>query len=286
MASYREVLNRTIKNIRNTDISDEAVRILMLELCNMSSADLYLHYEDEVDPAILEEYEDGVQRLLKNEPLQYILGYQWFYGNKIIVNEEVLIPRYETEELVANVLADSDYFFKGLNEITIADVGTGSGAIAVSLAKEEPKFRMYATDISETALAVARENAELNGVEITFCQGDMLEPLIQQGIKLDILVSNPPYIPVEQEVQKSVGEYEPHVALFGGNDGLYFYRKIFEKAYQLVKEKSFMAFEIGFDEKDALLELARQYFPLDRYEVLKDLNGKNRMLFIYHNLEE
>ena len=286
MPSYREVLNKTIKNISNTDISDEAVRILMLELCNMSSADLYLHYEDEIDKDILEKFNDGVDRLLKNEPLQYILGYQWLYGNKIIVNEEVLIPRYETEELVANVLADSDYFFKDKEEIVIADVGTGSGAIAVSLAKEEPRFRMYATDISETALDVARQNAELNGVDITFYQGDMLEPLIEKGLKLDILVSNPPYIPVEQEVQKSVGEYEPHVALFGGNDGLYFYRKIFEKAYELVKEHSFMAFEIGFDEKDALLELAKQYFPNDRYDVLKDLNGKNRMLFIYHNLEE
>ena len=286
MPSYREVLNKTIKNISNTDISDEAVRILMLELCNMSSADLYLHYEDEIDPEVLEKFNDGVERLLKNEPLQYILGYQWFYGNKIIVNEEVLIPRYETEELVANVLADSDYFFKDKEEIVIADVGTGSGAIAVSLAKEEPKFRMYATDISETALDVARKNAELNGMDITFYQGDMLEPLIEKGLKLDILVSNPPYIPVEQEVQKSVGEYEPHVALFGGNDGLYFYRKIFEKAYQLIREHSFMAFEIGFDEKDALLKLAQQYFPNDRYDVLKDLNGKNRMLFIYHNLEE
>ena len=286
MPSYREVLNKTIKNISNTDISDEAVRILMLELCNMSSADLYLHYEDEIDQDILDKFNDGVERLLKNEPLQYILGYQWFYGNKIIVNEEVLIPRYETEELVANVLADSDYFFKDKEEIVIADVGTGSGAIAVSLAKEEPKFRMYATDISDTALEVARQNAELNGVNITFYQGDMLEPLIEKDLKLDILVSNPPYIPVEQEVQKSVGEYEPHVALFGGNDGLYFYRKIFEKAYQLVKEHSFMAFEIGFDEKDALLKLAEEYFPNDRYDVLKDLNGKNRMLFIYHNLEE
>ena len=286
MPSYREVLNKTIRNISNTDISDEAVRILMLELCNMSSADLYLHYEDEIDQDILDKFNDGVERLLKNEPLQYILGYQWFYGNKIIVNEEVLIPRYETEELVANVLADSDYFFKDKEEIVIADVGTGSGAIAVSLAKEEPKFRMYATDISETALEVARQNAELNSVNITFYQGDMLEPLIEKNLKLDILVSNPPYIPVEQEVQKSVGEYEPHVALFGGNDGLYFYRKIFEKAYQLIKEHSFMAFEIGFDEKDALLQLAKEYFPNDRYDVLKDLNGKNRMLFIYHNLEE
>ena len=286
MPSYREVLNNTVKRIENSDLSDEAVRMLMLELCNISNADLYLHYEDEIDPQILEKFNDGVERLLNDEPLQYILGYQWFYGNKILVNEEVLIPRYETEELVANVLADSDYFFKDYNTIDISDVGTGSGAIAISLAKEEPKFKMSATDISDTALEVAKENAKLNGVNIEFYQGDMLEPLIERNIKLDILVSNPPYIPVQQEVQKSVGEYEPHVALFGGNDGLYFYRKIFEKAYQVIKEQSFMAFEIGYDEKDALLKLAKEYFPNDRYDVIKDINGKDRMLFIYHNLPE
>lgn len=286
MASYRDVLWQTFREIKDSDLADEAVQLLMLELCNMTHNDLYLHYEDEMPEDLYEKYQEGVRRLLNNEPLQYIVGHQWFYGYQINVSPEVLIPRYETEELVANVLADSDYFFKDKEEITIADVGTGSGAIAIALKKEEPKFRMYATDISETALKQAAENAEFNECEITFLQGDMLQPLIDNSIKLDILVSNPPYIPVDQEVQKSVEEYEPHVALFGGNDGLFFYRKIFENAQKVIKEKSFMAFEIGYDEKDAIVAELKKYFPYDHYEVLKDLNGKNRMLFVYHNLEE
>ena len=284
MPSYHDVLWDTYHQLKDTDISDEAVQILMLELCNMSHNDLYLNYDQEMPENLYAEFKDGVRRLLQNEPLQYILGFQWFYGYKIGVNEDVLIPRYETEELVANVLADSDYFFADKDTIEIADVGTGSGAIAIALKKEEPKFHMCATDISDTALDVARQNAEDNDVEITFYQGDMLQPLIDNNIKLDILVSNPPYIPREQEIQKSVDQYEPHVALFGGDDGLYFYRKIFADAHKVIKEKSFLAFEIGYDEKDAIVKEVEKYFPDDRYEVLKDINKKDRMLFIYHGI--
>jgi len=281
MASYHDVLWQTFRDIKDSDLSDEAVQLLMLELCNMSHNDLFLNYDKEMPAQLYREFQKGVSRLQRNEPLQYILGYQWFYGYKIRVNEEVLIPRYETEELVANVLADSDYYFPDKEVIEIADVGTGSGAIALALKKEEPKFLMHATDISATALKVAEENAHTLEVEIDFLQGDMLQPLIDKGIKLDILVSNPPYIPRQQEIQKSVDKYEPHVALFGGDDGLYFYRMIFENAHKVIKEKSFLAFEIGYDEKDAIIKEVEKYFPNDRYEVLKDINKKDRMLFIY-----
>lgn len=284
MPSYHDVLWQAYQKINHTDVTREAVQILMLELCNLSNQDLYMHYEDEIPQDILEEFNIGVKRLLKNEPLQYILGFQSFYGYKIKVNDTVLIPRYETEELVANVLADSDFYFENLQEITIADVGTGSGAIAITLKKEEPRFRMYATDISEEALDTARDNAATLEADVEFLQGDMLQPLIDKGIKLDILVSNPPYIPVHQEVQKSVGEYEPHVALFGGNDGLFFYRSIFENAHKVLRERSFMAFEIGYDEKGQIIAELKKSFPDSPYEVLKDLNGKDRMLFVYNNL--
>ena len=284
MPSYHDVLWDTYRKLKDTDVSDEAVQILMLELCNMSHNDLFLNHDKEMPEDLQKKFYEGVRRLLHNEPLQYILGYQWFYGYKIKVNEEVLIPRYETEELVANVLADSDYYFPDKDVIDIADVGTGSGAIALALKMEEPKFRMCATDISETALKVAEENARDLGVEVAFYQGDMLQPLIDKGIKLDILVSNPPYIPREQEIQKSVDEYEPHVALFGGDDGLKFYRRIFQNAHKVIKDKSFLAFEIGYDEKDAIIEEVKKYFPEDRYEVLKDINKKDRMLFIYHGI--
>ena len=285
MPTYSQLLKQAYKRIENTDTTQEATQILLLELCGLSNHELYMRFEEEAPVETINQFNKGIERLLNNEPLQYILGYQDFYGYKLKVNPSVLIPRYETEELVANVLADSDHFFKNLSEITIADVGTGSGNIAVTLKKEEPKFKMYATDISNDALEIAKENAKLLDVDVKFLQGDMLQPLIDENIKLDILVSNPPYIPQEQEVQKSVEEYEPHVALFGGDDGLFFYRSIFQNAHKVLKEHSFMAFEIGYDEKDAIIQELKKTFPNDSYEILKDLNGKDRMLFVYHNLD-
>ena len=286
METYHSLLKQAIDQCEAKEISGEAAQILLLELCNLSNTDLYLKYDDEVDENIRKSFLSSLERLLNDEPLQYILGYQWFYGYKIKVNENCLIPRYETEELVANVLADSDFYFPDQQSISIADVGTGSGAIAIALKKEEPRFKMYATDISGQALALAEENCRLNECEITLLEGDMLKPLIDAGIKLDILVSNPPYIPSQQPMQESVVNFEPHVALFGGEDGLYFYRRIFEDALKVIKDHSFMAFEIGYDEKYAIIALVKEYFPNDNFDVLKDINGKDRMLFVYHNLSQ
>ncbi len=285
MASYRQVLQDAIKKCQQNDIATEAAQILLLELCNINYTDLYLNYENQIDEDINQKFQEGLKRLLENEPLQYILGYQWFYGYKILVSPDCLIPRYETEELVANVLADADYYFKDYHSIDIADIGTGSGAIAIALKKEEDKFKMMATDISLKALELAKKNSVLNNCEITFFKGDMLQPLIDNNIKLDILVCNPPYIPKKQEMEKSVVDYEPHLALFGGDDGLYFYRSVFENAFKVLKEQAFMAFEIGYDEKEALEKMTQEYFPNSKYEFLKDLNGKVRMLFIYRNLD-
>lgn len=112
----------------------------------------------------------------------------------------------------------------------------------------------------------------------------MCEPLIDENVKVDILVSNPPYIPLHEEMEHSVKDFEPHVALFGGEDGLKFYRTIFERGKLLLKEKSFMAFEMGYNQKEALTALAKEYYPKSRIEVLKDLSGKDRMLFIFNQL--
>ena len=113
--------------------------------------------------------------------------------------------------------------------------------------------------------------------------GDMLEPLIERNIKVDILISNPPYIPSDEAMEDSVVNYEPHVALFGGEDGLKFYRIIFEHAKKVLKDKAMMAFEMGYNQKEALSAEARKYFPDAKIEVIKDMSGKNRMLFIYLN---
>ena len=281
--NYRECLFSAKKQMVERNLSENAAMLLMMEITGKENHDLYVEFEEEISEEILKEFNEKFARLLTGEPLQHILGYEYFYGHKFIVNEDVLIPRPETEELVANVLAYYDEFFNG-QKVDVCDIGTGSGAIAITLKKEEENFTVTASDISEKAVATAKRNAANLEANVNFLVGDMCEPLIENNIKVDILVSNPPYIPVDEEMEHSVKDFEPHVALFGGEDGLKFYRIIFERSKYLLKEKSFMAFEMGYNQKENLTALAKQYFPNSKVEVIKDLSGKNRMLFIFNNL--
>ncbi|MBQ5552699.1 MAG: peptide chain release factor N(5)-glutamine methyltransferase, partial [Erysipelotrichaceae bacterium] len=221
----------------------------------------------------------GMERIMNNEPMNYVLGYSYFYGYRFIVNDGVLIPRPETEELVGLILGKYDEYFNG-KAIDLCDVGTGSGAIAIALKKEEDRLNVYASDISEDALKVARLNAQNNDAKVEFFQGSMLEPFIERDIKVDILVSNPPYIKTVETIEASVYDYEPHVALFGGEDGLKFYREILQNAHKILKPKGFIFFEMGYDLKDSLSALAKEYYPESRIEVYKDINGKDRMMMI------
>lgn len=276
--TYRTLIEEASRQLSDKNINPHNAIFLMMELANKESYDLYLHYDDEVEQALQSTFLMKLKRLLQYEPLQHILGYEYFYGYKFIVNQDVLIPRDETQELVSNVLVDIDEFFKNP---TLLDVGCGSGIIGITLKKEEPSIRVFASDISENALKVAKQNATALEADVKFLMGDMLEPFIENNIKADILVSNPPYIKTTELLEKSVIDYEPNVALFGGEDGLYFYRKIFEKARMVLNQRFMMAFEMGFDQKDDLVALAKHYFPDAKIEVLKDLNQKDRMLFIY-----
>ncbi|MCH4282023.1 MAG: peptide chain release factor N(5)-glutamine methyltransferase [Solobacterium sp.] len=284
MTAFSESVRKYEELCEQNDVPVETVMAYLVELSQRERYDLYLHYEEEMPAELEKEFDEGMARILKQEPMEHVLGYSWFYGYKMIVNEDVLIPRPETEELCANILARMDEYFPGNETIECTDVGTGSGAIAIVLAKEEPKVHMSATDISEEALVTARKNAEINGAEIQFTAGDMLKPLIAAGTKLDVLVSNPPYIPAQEKMEKSVVDYEPHVALFGGEDGLKFYRMIFEDCRKVLKDKAFMAFEMGWDQRERMSALVEEILPGTRYEILKDMNGKDRMLFVYFNL--
>lgn len=282
MPSYRQVLREAKERLYEANQGEQAAQLLMLELANMQAHNLYMEYDEEVPAELLQAFEEGIRRMEQGEPLGHVLGFEWFYGYRFIVNGDVLIPRPETEELVANILAAYDEYFPE-QEIDVIDVGTGSGAIAIALRKEEEHLHVCASDISEAAITVARKNAIANEADVSFLVGDMLKPFIEQEIRCDILVSNPPYIPLHEEMEHSVVDYEPHVALFGGEDGLKFYREIFENAHKVLKEKAFLAFEMGYDQGERLSALAKQYFPDARIEVIKDLNGKNRMLFIYYH---
>ena len=267
-------------------IPKETVMAFLVEIAQRERYDLYAHFDEEMPEDLYEEFSTGMERILQNEPMAHVLGYSWFYGYKMITNENVLIPRYETEELCAQILSRIDLYFPKEIPLECVDVGTGCGAIAITLKKEEPRLVMSASDISKEALEVAKENAKINEANITFVEGDMLEPIKALNKKFDILVCNPPYIPENEKMEPSVIDFEPHVALFGGKDGLYYYEKVFKGCLEVLKEKSMMAFEMGWNQKRAMEKLLKEYLPQADYEVVKDINGKNRMLFVYLGIDK
>jgi len=284
MITYHHAIKEAEEKVSLSNASVSAVKLFMYELTQQNNIDLYMHYNEEADATIIDRFNTGIVRLMKDEPLAYILGYQWFYGRKFSVNRDVFIPRYETEELCAYVLKELDQYFNDVEKIDLADIATGSGAIAITISCEEPKVNCYATELSSETLKIAQKNAIDNGANIHFLQGDMLQPLIKDKILLDVLISNPPYISTSEVLESSVVDFEPNMALFGGEDGLYFYRIILENARKVLKDKALMAFEIGYQQKAALLELVNELYPNQEAKVVKDLNGKDRMLFIYLNI--
>lgn len=277
--TYNDLLHHYKNKLDNTEITYQTIKLLLLELCNENDIDLYLAIDTNIDPKIEQLFISGFNRLLNNEPLNYILGFSWFCGNKLIVNDNVLVPRYETEELVYQVLGLIDEKFSDTTTLNLVDIGTGSGAIAISLAKEEPKLKVSASDISNEAINVALSNAKTNNVNIDFKVGNMLDPFINEE-KFDILVSNPPYIPSLEVIDSSVKDFEPNIALFGGDDGLKFYQEIISNAHKIVNEKAIIAFEIGWDQKERLEKIAKLEFPNANIYTKKDINNKDRMLFI------
>lgn len=279
MNTYNELIHEYRRIFDSRGLSPEVVKAFLFELCNEYGINLYLDIDNQVDERVRKRFEEGAVRLLNDEPMNYVLGYTYFYGYRISVNSDVLIPRPETEELVGLILGKYDEYY-AKQKIRICDIGTGSGAIAIALKKEEPLLEVYASDISEKALETARKNALDNDCDITFLSGSMLEPYIEEGLRFDILVSNPPYIKESEIIERSVYDYEPHVALFGGDDGLKFYREIFDGADMIMAENGLLFFEIGYDQKERLTDLARGYFPDAVIEVFRDINSKDRMLMI------
>lgn len=285
MATVKELIKQAESQLDDDNKDVNVAKVLFYHLAKKEPHELYLMYDQEVDDELKDQFLAGMEEYYNGRPIQYIKGVETFFGRDFKVDENVLIPRYETEELVENILYRIDDYFSNYDTITLCDVGTGSGAIATSLALEESRLKVYATDISKKAIDVAKENAEILNADVEFMIGDMLEPLIDSNIKVDIFVSNPPYIPQEQEIEAMVKDNEPHVALFGGDDGLYFYRKIFQGVNCLLNDRALLAFEMGFDQRELMEEALQEYFPNEPYEIIKDINGKDRMLFIYHNLK-
>lgn len=218
--------------------------------------------------------EEGLNKLKEGKPVQYIVGNVDFYDVNLLVNENVLIPRFETETLVKKTIN----YAKNLKEpLDILDIGTGSGAIAITLAKHL-NSNVLATDISKEALKIAEENAKRNNVKINFKQSDILKNI--QG-KFDIIISNPPYIAKDEKIDPLVKNNEPHIALYADNNGLYFYEEILKNIKPHLKEKSIIAFEIGMTQSEEITKIANKYLPKAKIITEKDLAQKNRYIFIF-----
>ena len=233
---------------------------------------LYINFDKEVkNPERLFACVDEVK---KGKPLQYVLGYTYFLGNRIIVNKNVLIPRQETEQMTVDTLIYLQKTFPSSNPV-IADVCTGSGAIAATLKKEMPNAVIYATDISKPALTVAKKNAK----DVHLLLGNLVDPLIEQNIKLDVLICNPPYIENEKNIDEQVWKYEPHLALLAKPD-VKCYEEIFSKVNQIMKEHYLMSFEIEEDMEAKLIKLMNKYLDGCTYRFHKDIYNKTRFLYI------
>ena len=218
--------------------------------------------------------ESDYKKLLKKYPIQYLIGYVNFYGYKINVNDNVLIPRYETEFLVEKTIKYCKEKFN--NKIDILDIGTGSGCIAISLYKNI-ESNVTAIDISKSAIEVAKQNSINNNCDIKFIESDMLSNI---NDKYDLIISNPPYIDINEEIDESVKLYEPHISLYADNNGLYYYEEILKNIKNHLKEKFIIAFEIGYKQANDIKLLANKYLSNINIIVEKDLSDKDRYVFI------
>lgn len=229
-----------------------------------------------------------VGRALKNEPVQYLVGEAWFYGLPLHVDRRVLVPRPSTETIIEQVLqharAEPGFGGKTGEGVCFADVGTGSGAIALVLLKNMADARALATDASAEALEAARRNAQRHGLSdrVEFLQGDLMTPLEDHpaGRELHYVVSNPPYIPDNEwdAVEPNVKDYEPHAALRGGADGLKFVRPIIEGAPRFIRARGLLLVEIAAATAEPVLEIARTHPMLENARIEQDLDGLARVL--------
>ena len=222
-----------------------------------------------------QKYFQLINKHIKDDtPLSHLVGFEYFYDRKFKVTSDVLSPRMETEELVYKVI---DYIRKNnLTNIKILDLCTGSGIIGITLKKELEEFdvKILASDISSRALTVAKENASSLKEDISFVESDLFSNIQD---KFDIIVSNPPYIAHNDKktIKENVLNYDPHLALFAGEEGMYFYRNIIEKSRSYLNEKGIMFFEIGYDQKEKIITLGEN----NKFEtvVYKDINGRDRI---------
>ena len=279
------LLNWSTNTLKDHEVENPRLNaeLLLARSLNLSTEGLYAHLHDQVKEREQRELEKLIQRRISGEPLQYILGHQEFWSIDFKVDRRVLIPRPETELLVEQSLSIlSKTSFKRI--LSVLEIGTGSGAIAIALAKEMKNIFLVATDISKDALAIAMENAKSEGVQsqIEFVNGDLFGPFRPSRERkcFDLILSNPPYIirPEIGSLAKEVRDYEPIVALDGGEDGLEFYRRLISQAPFYLREGGWLLLEIGQGQRLLVFELIEGGGNFLKPDCIPDLSGIERVV--------
>lgn len=274
----RQAITKACLLLRRQGKEESLARFLLMYMLDESPQLFSNKLSEQLSKEIEEKYFSLIEKHIREDvPLSHLVGFEYFYDRKFKVTKDVLSPRMETEELIYKVVEYVKATKK--NNLKILDLCTGSGIIAITLKKELDQILIdvMASDISEEAIKVAEENAQFHDATIKFIQSDIFDNIDE---KFDIIVSNPPYIDRKDEdtMQDNVLKYDPHLALFAEEEGMYFYRNIVEKASSYLNDNGVIFFEIGYDQKDKIIKLA----DMNGYsaEVYKDINGRDRMAFL------
>lgn len=274
----RQAITKACLLLRRQEKEESLARFLLMYMLDENSQLFSNNLSEQLSKEKENLYFTLIDKHIKEDaPLSHLVGFEYFYDRKFKVTSDVLSPRMETEELIYKVI---EYVKKSeKNNLKILDLCTGSGVIAITLKKELEDYpvEIIASDVSVAALNIAKENANTNKAEVSFIQSDIFENI--KG-KFDIIVSNPPYIDYKDRttMQDNVLNYDPHLALFAEEEGMYFYRRIIEEAKEHLTQDGVIFFEIGYDQREKIIELSR----LNNYnaKVYKDINGRDRMAFI------
>lgn len=270
--TIEEALTNSKKQLSNIE-----AKILISKVTNHKENNLINYLKEE----LTKEQELELNRLIKeridnNKPIQYLTNEVNFCGLDLYVNENVLIPRFETEELVENTIKNLKEKF---NNPKVLDLCCGSGAIGLAIKDKLKESLVSLSDISKEALEVTKINKDKLKLDVEIIESDLFNNI---NNKFDCIVSNPPYIREDEEIEDIVKDNEPHLALYAGPDGLDFYRRILKDAKKYLNDNFLLAFEIGYEQKEAIEKIAKEYFDNIEIECKKDLSNKDRMIFIYN----
>lgn len=273
-----EALNGASSFLEQNGREGNAARLLLQHILQTNYSGLMMKMQDALTTEQQELFQFYLQMHAEGRPVQYITGVEEFYGRLYSVDESVLIPRPETEELIVGTIERMKKLFNK-KALKLADIGTGSGVIAITMKQEWPEAVVTATDLSEAALKTAQKNAKQLDADITFKLGNLTAPIANE--KWDVVLSNPPYIAFEdmKEMSEVVFEHEPHSALFAEEDGLILYRKLAMQLPKLMNKPALIGLEIGYTQGEAVAELFKNSFPQAQVSIVKDINKKDRMVF-------